>query len=167
MKVCIIGGTGTLSTPLTQLLSNDEQCEVTLINRGQNLDKIDADKVNVLVSDINDETKITDFLKNKHFDVVLNFINYLPEDIKRDIKYFKNKTNQYIFISTNVVLNHKEHVYIDESVPVGNEVSAYGQNKLKCEEVLRNEKDFPYTIVRPSHTYSDHRFPVSDRKSVV
>ncbi len=164
MKVCIIGGTGTLSTPFTDLLIQDNSFEITMINRGTHKDKLNP-KIKLFISDINDEEKMTSFLEDKHYDVVINFINYRPEEIKRDIKYFKGKTNQYIFISTNVVLNHHEHVHIDENTPIGNRISEYGQEKARCEEVLKSEKDFPYTIVRPSHTYSDDRFPVTVKSS--
>lgn len=161
MKVCIIGGTGTLSTPITNILINNENIDCTLINRGKSLEKIDASKVTLWKTNINDKKKMMDYLENASFDVVINFINYHPDEVKRDIRYFKDKTKQYIFISTNVVLNHHEHCEISENTEIGNRISAYGQNKAACEKVLRDTKDFPYTIVRPSHTYSDDRFPVS------
>ena len=161
MKVCIIGGTGTLSTPLTKMLINNNNVELTLINRGSNLSKIGTEGYELWKTDINDQEKMTSFLEGREFDAVLNFINFFPEEIDRDIEYFKGKTDQYIFVSTNVVLNHLENVEIDEQTEVGNRFSKYGQNKAKCEKVLENTTDFNYTIIRPSHTYSDDRFPVS------
>ncbi|NLW15850.1 MAG: NAD-dependent epimerase/dehydratase family protein [Erysipelothrix sp.] len=161
MKVLIIGGTGTLSYPLTKLIIANTDMELTLINRGNNLKDIPLDKVNLFKSNINDKDAIETFMKDKHFDVVINFINFYPQEVTRDIQYFKGKCDQYIFISTNVVLNHEAYVNIDETVTVGNRMSLYGQNKALCEKVLHDSKDFPYTIVRPSHTYSESRFPVS------
>lgn len=165
MKVCIIGGTGTISTPITKLLMEDDSVNLTLVNRGHSLEKLDTSKITLWISDINDKEKMETYLKDAHFDVVINFINFMPEDIERDIKYFKDKTDQYIFISTNVVLNHHEYVLIDETTPIGNRISQYGQNKAACEAILKAHPDFPYTIVRPSHTYSDDRFPVSIKGS--
>ena len=40
-------------------------------------------------------------------------------------------------------------------------MSVYGQEKAMCERVFMEESDFPVTIVRPSHTFSKDRFPVS------
>lgn len=161
MRICIIGGTGTLSTPITKLLSENKENHCVLINRGKNLAKIDQTKVEVWCGDINDEILMQDYLENQSFDVVINFINYTPDQIERDIRYFKHKTKQYIFISTNVVLNHVRHCVVDETMEVGNPTSVYGQQKALCEARLIKEEDFPYTIIRPSHTYSDDRFPVS------
>lgn len=161
MKVCIIGGTGTLSTPLTKILIANDNVDLTVINRGNNLSKIGTEGYTHWVADISNEKLMTDLLEGASFDVVLNFVNYLPEEVERDIRYFSGKTKQYIFISTNVVLNHHDHVEIFETTEVGNRISVYGQNKAKCEAVLEAHPEFTYTIVRPSHTYSDDRLPIA------
>lgn len=158
MKVLIIGGTGTISSPITRLLSQDETVELTLLNRGS---KPAPKGVKHIKADINDEATIKDLLKKCFYDVVINFIVYDPEEAKRDVRLFTGKTNQYIFVSTNVVLNHHEHCVIDETVPRGNRISLYGQAKASCERVYLDAIEFPVTIVRPSHTYSNDRFPVA------
>jgi nucleoside-diphosphate-sugar epimerase len=51
---------------------------------------------------------------------------------------------------------------ITESTPVGNPYWIYARNKIACEGVLGRawEADgFPYTVVRPSHTYDDGWIP--------
>lgn len=161
MKVCIIGGTGTLSLPLAKLLMDDQSVELTVINRGSHIEKLGSEGYRFWKVDINDRVLMSQYLEQESFDAVINFINYEPESIERDISYFKGKTKQYIFISTNVVLNHQDNVEIMESTEVGNRISNYGQNKAKCEAVLTRSQNFNYTIIRPSHTYSDSRFPVA------
>ena len=45
-----------------------------------------------------------------------------------------------------------------------NPYSTYAQNKIACEEVLERagrEEGFPYTIIRPSHTYGATGMPVA------
>lgn len=158
MKVLIIGGTGTISSPITKLLSQDDTIELTLLNRGT---KPTPKGVKHIKADINDEAELMEVLKDQFYDVVINFIVYDPEEAKRDVRVFMGKTNQYIFVSTNVVLNHHEHCVIDETIPRGNRVSLYGQSKASCERVYLEANNFPVTIVRPSHTYSNDRFPVS------
>ncbi len=156
MKILIIGGTGTISTPITKLLS--KQHDVTVLNRGN---RTLNPTITQIIADINDEALVQDKLRDLSFDVVINFLIYTPEQAQRDVRLFKGKTNQYIFISTNVVLNHQDHVVIDEETSVGNDISVYGQNKAACEAIFKSQADFNLTIVRPSHTYSDDRFPVS------
>lgn len=151
-KVLIIGGTGTISYPITELLS--DSMDVTILNRGNK--KIDLD-VEVIIGDIYDEDLVIDGF----YDVVINFLVFDEKHARRNIELFKGKTNQFIFISTNVVLNHHEHCVINENTPIGNRVSVYGQDKAMCERVFMEESDFPVTIVRPSHTFSKDRFPVS------
>ena len=84
-------------------------------------------------------------------------------DAKRNVELFHGKTKQFIFISTVCVLDRSVSCNIDEKTPYGNEYSLYGQNKQACEEYFLEEyeKGFPVTIVRPTQTYSDSRYPLS------
>lgn len=159
-KVLIIGGTGTISSPIVRLLANQESVAVTLLNRGNRNTGIPAN-VQTLQGDMNDEMQIKDLIENLEFDVVINFIVFTPEQAKRDIRLFKGKTKQYILISTNAVLNHDLTCNVDETLEYGNSNSLYGQGKAAVERVFLGEPDFPITVVRPSQTYSEGRIPLS------
>ena len=88
----------------------------------------------------------------------------MPEHIERDIRLFKDKTCQYIFISSASVYQKPPlHPVITESTPLYNPYWDYSNNKILCEELLNRayrEHGFPMTIVRPSLTY-DKIFPVA------
>ena len=164
MTILLIGGTGTISTEITK------RCaalgwDVALLNRGKQNGRLPDDiRVRFLQADINDESSAAALLKDLHFDVVANFINYTPAQVERDIRLFKGKTGQYIFISSaSAYQKPPAHYYITESTPLVNPYWEYSRQKIACEDVLikaYRENAFPITIVRPSHTYDVFSLPV-------
>lgn len=163
MKVLMIGGTGTISSSITNSLSKREDVEVYLLNRGNKNSDL-PDNVKVLIGDINNEEKIKDLIKDYNFDVVCNFLIYSPEQAKSNIRLFRGKTKQFIFVSTAVVYNREKAVVLDEESEKYNSFSEYGRDKLACEEIFieaYNNEKFPITIVRPTQTYDDKRIPLS------
>jgi len=96
--------------------------------------------------------------------VVVNWIAFTPEDIRRDYELFKDKTDQYVFISSaSAYQKPLTHPVITESTPLKNPYWQYSRDKIACEELLNKlyrENDFPITIVRPSLTY-DTVIPVA------
>ena len=163
MKALLIGGTGTISMDITRRLAGMEEWEVTLLNRGNQRDNV-PEGVGLLQGDIFDEKAVAAALEGKTFDVVANFINFTPEQVQRDIRLFRGKTKQYMFISSASAYQKPLSSYlITESTPLANPYWDYSRNKIACEELLMREyreNGFPITIVRPSHTYSDRAIPV-------
>jgi hypothetical protein len=56
--------------------------------------------VNYLTQTSRNFEKVRRVLKDHHWDVVVNWIAYKPEDIERDMELFEGMTGQYIFISS-------------------------------------------------------------------
>jgi len=161
MKLLFIGGTGRISTAITKLCVKMGH-QVYLLNRGT---KGVIDGANHLQGDINDESHVAELIKPHTFDVVANFINYMPEQIERDIRLFAGRTGQYVFISsTSAYQKPLAHYKITESTPLANPYWQYARDKIACENRLMDEyreNGFPVTIVRPSHTYDRNVVPVS------
>ncbi|GAE94821.1 NAD-dependent epimerase/dehydratase [Gracilibacillus boraciitolerans JCM 21714] len=162
MKVLFIGGTGLISSAATKL-AVEQGIDLYLLTRGKR-DASVPKKATMIHVDINNREEMKALLKDKHFDVVVNWINFSPKDIERDIAYFSRKTNQYIFISTVATYQSPPAFYkLDESTPPqNNPVWDYAINKIASEERLMKEyrdHSFPITIVRPSHTYGDTTIP--------
>lgn len=163
MKILIIGGTGTISTPITNALAKHTHNEVYVLNRGHHNERLHPNII-PLVGDIHDKEAIASLIKEMTFDTVINFILFTPAQAYDNIALFKGKTKQFIFISTVVTYNHDGAVCFNEDHPLGNRYSHYGQGKQACEEIFRKayqEQGFPITIVRPSQTYSNDRIPLS------
>lgn len=154
MKVLFIGGTGNISTEVSRLCV-ESGIDLYLLNRGKRSNKIEGTKS--IVADISDFDSCKDLLSEHEWDAVVNWIAFTSSDIKRDIKLFSGKTNQYVFISSASIYQKPPNTpFITESTPIKNPYWQYSRNKIECEEILieawRNS-EFPVTIVRPSHTY--------------
>lgn len=165
MNVLMIGGTGTISTPITDALTKNKDINLYVLNRGN---KPLLDGAHQLIGDFNDEVMMKEISDKYNFDIVCNFIIFKPEQAYAQLNIFKGKIKQYIFISTVATYNHETAICINEDHEQNNQYSEYGRIKTKCEEIFLEayKKDgFPITIVRPSQTYSNDRIPLSVKGS--
>lgn len=162
MKILMIGGTGTISMAITRLLAEKGQ-DVYLLNRGTRSDEL-PEGVKVIEADINDETATAAKLEGMSFDSVCEFIGFVPAQLERDYRLFRDKTKQFIFISSaSAYQKPLADCVITESTPLANPYWEYSRNKIACEEYLMKlyrEDGFPITIVRPSHTYDERSVPL-------
>ena len=162
MRALFIGGTGIISMAITkQFLAQGH--ELFLLNRGHRDVELSG-HVTYLTADIYDEAAVATLIQDLEFDVVAQFIAFEPAHIERDYRLFKDKTKQYIFISSaSAYQKPLSHHVITESTPLANPYWGYSRNKIACEELLLSlyrEAGFPVTIVRPSHTYDERHLPV-------
>lgn len=163
MRILIIGGTGTISSAITRQLAASGQ-DLWLLNRGTRKQEVPAG-VKQIVADISNEEEVERLLGDMQFDAVCEFIGFVPEQVERDIRLFKGRTRQYVYISSASAYNKpaSNHV-INEGTTLANPYWEYSRNKIACEELLMREyreNAFPVTIVRPSHTYCERSVPVS------
>jgi nucleoside-diphosphate-sugar epimerase len=156
MKILVIGGTGLISTAVVEeALQRD--LDVYILNRGHKALTF-SKEVKQLVADIHDHGKVKEVLKDHIFDVIIDFIAFTVDHVKRDYELFKDKTTQYIFISSaSAYQKPLPKLPITEDIPLDNPYWQYSQNKKHCETYLLNLHDpnFKVTIIRPSHTYND------------
>lgn len=162
MKVLFIGGTGIISSGCVQL-AVERQMDLTVFNRGATSIRPLPPQVKVIHGDIRDTSQAATLLSELTFDVVVDFISYTTDQLAQSISLFENKVSQYVFISS-VAAYHKPALQlpITESAPLYNPWWEYAQNKIACEEFLVNkyrQTKFPFTIVRPAHTYDRTMIP--------
>lgn len=162
MKVLFIGGTGIISSSISKKLL-ESGCELYLINRG-NRNQILPSGVNEIKVDINNEEEVAAKIKGLEFDVVADFIAFVPAQLERDYRLFKGKTKQFMYISSASAYQKPLSDYrINEGTPLSNPYWEYSRNKIACEEYLMKlyrEEKFPITIIRPSHTYDERSVPL-------
>ena len=163
MRILIIGGTGTISSAITRQLAASGQ-DLWLLNRGTRKQEVPAGVMQI-VADISNEEEVKRLLGDMQFDAVCEFIGFVPEQVERDIRLFKGRTRQYVYISSASAYNKpaSNHV-INEGTTLANPYWEYSRNKIACEELLMKESRenaFPVTIVRPSHTYCERSVPLS------
>ena len=161
MKILLIGGTGTISTAISELLLKQGH-EVYLLNRGTRAGILQGARR--LTADANDEEAVSRLISGMKFDAVADFIAFAPPQVERDFRLFRGRTRQYLCISSASAYQKPLADYrITESTPLANPYWEYSRNKIACEEFLMKqyrENGFPVTIVRPSHTYDERSIPL-------
>lgn len=161
LRVLFIGGTGQISSAIVRKLAKDKDYEVWLLNRGNHEA---PEGVHQIIADVNDEAKVSEAVKDYRFDTVCEFIGFTPDQVERDYNLFKEKTRQYIYISSASAYHKPAAGYvITEGTALANPHWQYSRDKIACEEFLMKkyrEEGFPVTIVRPSHTYDEKHIPL-------
>lgn len=160
MKLLLIGGTGVLSSSVVNEAVK-QGFDITIVNRGKKRNSI-PQNVTLIKADYRNETLMKSKLQGMHFDTVIDFICYNPNQIEYSIKLLHHVADQYVFISTTCVYNTKiPGIKNEDSEKVLKEWD-YSVNKWKCECYLQEQSKilgFNYTIVRPCITYDDTRIP--------
>lgn len=164
MKVLFIGGSGVISTACSNRVLQ-RNYELTLVNRSLSKKGEIEPGARVFVCDVHkDPAKLKEILGDEQFDVVVDWVAFTPEHVERDIRLFSGRTKQFFFISSASVYQKPPKNYIiTEDTPIENPYWRYAQDKIACEKRLMkeyNERGFPVTIIRPSHTYGVSQIPM-------
>lgn len=164
MKVLFIGGTGLISEAVSKL-TLERGHELYLFNRGKR-DSFVPKGARVITGDIRDPQSAAAAMEGHRFDVVVDWIAFTPEHVSVDIELFRNRTKQFIFISSASAYQKPPQHYIitEAATPLENKYWQYSRDKIACEKLLLEEQaasGFPVTIVRPSFTYGDTMIPAA------
>jgi nucleoside-diphosphate-sugar epimerase len=163
MKILFIGGTGIISSACSELALARGH-ELFLLNRSGSKKIGVPPGASVLQGDVHtEEERLAALLADHHFDAVVDYIAFHPNDIERDLRLFRGKTDQFVFISSASAYQKPVQSYlITEETPLENPYWDYSRNKIACENRLMlayKEEGFPVTIIRPSHTYGPAQIP--------
>ena len=169
MKVLFIGGTGIISSACSRV-AVEAGLQLYHLRRGKTGRPVPLG-IKILEGDIRDKASAVAALGTQKFDVVVEFIAFLPEHIAFDLELFRGRTGQFVFISSaSAYQTPPLSLPVTESTPLDNPFWAYSRDKIACEEALlaafRRDK-FPFTVVRPSHTYDRTLFPFHGGYTVV
>lgn len=159
MKILILGGSGILSTDFTKK-ALDQGDNVYLLNRGRRTKFID-ERCNLIIADLRNESaeEIREKIAITDYDVVVDFLSFNIEQMKKTLAIIEGKYKQYIFISTATVYKKdNEDEIITEQTEIGNDKWGYAYNKSLCENYLK-DSTVNYTIIRPYVTYGKSRIP--------
>jgi nucleoside-diphosphate-sugar epimerase len=170
LRVLFVGGTGTISSACVER-AIELGLDVTILNRGVNTSWPPHQEAKLLTADIRDADAMREALRGREFDVVVDFIAFLPEHVRADLALFAGNTGQYVFISSaSAYQTPPARLPVIESTPLRNPEWQYSRDKIACEDELvraYRETGFPATIVRPSHTYARTSVPlIGDRTAL-
>lgn len=165
MKFLFIGGTGLISSACSDLALARGH-ELHILNRSVSTKYPLPDGATLLEADVHaDEAHLAELLAGHRFDAVVDYIAFTAEDIQRDLRLFRDRTDQFVFISSASAYQKPVHNYlITEETPLENPFWDYARNKIACENLLMEEyreNRFPVTIIRPSHTYGPTQIPLA------
>ena len=161
MKVLFIGGTGNISSACTKR-ALDKGMEVFHLNRGNRVSPWGS-MVRTLKADARDPDSVRSAIAGMHFDSIVQFLAFNPDHIALDLDALDGKTDQYVFISScSAYKKDLLNPVVSESCALENPYWEYSRQKIASEKLLAEEasrRSFPYTIVRPSHTYDNGWIP--------
>lgn len=163
VKILFIGGTGIISSACAELAISRGH-ELFILNRSASTKYPFPEGATLLKGDIHaDEAHLASLTADHHFDAVVDYIAFTTQDIERNLRLFRGKTDQFVFISSASAYQKPVKNYlITEETPLENPYWEYSRNKIACEDLLMKEyreNGFPATIIRPSHTYGHSQIP--------
>lgn len=164
VKVLYIGGTGTISASCVAE-SVRQGMDVHVLNRGRTAARRPLpDGVRAITVDATEPAQMRHALAGAAYDCVVDFLSFTARDAEAAVDLLTGHIGQYVHISSASVY-HKpvRRVPFVESTARHNPFLRYARDKIAAENVLRqayDERGFPVTIVRPSHTYDDAHPPM-------
>ncbi|MGH2958823.1 MAG: NAD-dependent epimerase/dehydratase family protein [Solirubrobacterales bacterium] len=162
MRILFVGGTGLISSACS-IAAQAAGHELWLVTRGRSDLPASVPEDHVITADATNAEELRSALKDRSWDVVVQWIAFTPDQVVEDLETFAD-AGQYIFISSASVYEKPPSSWlITEQTPTVNPFWDYSQNKIACEEVLRGAHGatgFPMTIVRPTLTYGLSQIPV-------
>ncbi|HEX4789822.1 MAG TPA: NAD-dependent epimerase/dehydratase family protein [Actinospica sp.] len=161
-KILFLGGAGMIGSAAAAEAVR-QGADVTIVTRSEPSRTV-APGVRALRADVRDAAQLRGVLGGAEFDAVVNWVGYVPDDVRDHPALFTGFTDQYVYISTcSVFARPVPRLPITESSPRRQPVFGYARDKLACELLLEDAyrgTDFPLTIVRPFHTYDRTVIPV-------
>jgi len=152
MKICIVGGTGNISSAFVRLLVQKGHA-VTCYNRGAKAPAIARTKT--ILGDRKDRAAFESTLQTQKFDAAIDMICFNRQDAESSLRAFRG-VQHFVFCSTVCVYGVQyDWLPASEDHPL-RPVTPYGTNKAEAEKVFLEAyyKDgFPVTIIRPSTTF--------------
>lgn len=170
MRYLFIGGTGNISSAVSPLVI-ERGHDLTLVTRGTSAKAHIPAGARSIVADVHETESFrrairADVAANGEYDAVVQWVGFDPDHVSDDIATFAGITRQYVFISSASAYETPPGFYItrEERTPLTNPFWQYSRDKAEAERRLRiahDETGFPFTVVRPSHTYGYSDLPAA------
>jgi nucleoside-diphosphate-sugar epimerase len=161
LRLLFLGGTGTISTACVRAAVAAGH-DVTVLNRGRSDRPLPGD-VRTVIGDVRDADSIRAAMGDDRYDVVLDFLSFVPAHVETVLSAVEGRTGQYVFISSaSASEKPPRSLPVTESTPLRNPFWQYSRDKIACEDLLvaaHRDRALPVTIVRPSHTYDERSIP--------
>jgi nucleoside-diphosphate-sugar epimerase len=157
MKVLMIGGTGLISTEISnRLLAGDD--DLTVYNRGVTKSRLISEPKTIR-GDRKDHSRFEEVVrKSGPWDCIIDINCSDPADAESMYRAARGVATQVIFCSTtNVYPKPAARYPVNEDEPLGAKFKN-GLDKALCEAIhfgAHQRGDYNATVLRPAHTYGD------------
>lgn len=152
MRICIVGGTGNISTSIVSLLVKQGH-EVTIFNRGEH--RIAPKGVRLIRGDRQQKEQFETRMQEEKFDVAIDMICFTAEEAQSSLRAFRG-VKQFVMTSTVCTYGiDYDWLPVTEDHPL-RPITDYGRNKVAADAVFMEayfREGFPVTIIKPSTTY--------------
>lgn len=160
MKILVLGGTGAMGVHLVEKLAKQNHV-VNVTSRSRSGQQ---GNITYLTGDAKDDMFLTTLL-SQHWDSIVDFMVYSTAQFEDRYKRLLNATEHYFFISSSRVYANSSEP-LTESSPRLIDVSEdkqylatdeYALTKARQENILFQDKQKNWTIIRPYITYDTER----------
>lgn len=152
MKVCVVGGTGNISTSIVRLLL-ERGHEVVCFNRGRSGEPVEGART--IQGDRQDRAAFEKAMQAEHFDAAIDMICYTKQDAESSIRAFHG-VEHLVHCSTVCTYGVRyDWLPATEDHPL-RPITDYGRNKAAADAAYMAAffaEGFPVTIIKPSTTY--------------
>jgi nucleoside-diphosphate-sugar epimerase len=152
MRICVIGGTGNISTSIVKLLLALGH-EVTCFNRG--LSGNVPEGADFIRGDRRDHVAFERTMQAKRFDAAIDMLCFNRDDAASSVRAFPQVRH---FVQCSTVCTYgtaHDWMPVTEDHPL-RPTTAYGRHKVLADDVFLeayHRQRFPVTILKPSTTY--------------
>ncbi len=152
MRVCVIGGSGNISTSIVRVLLSLGH-EVTCFIRGKS--RTIPNGARLLQGDRMDRAAFEKKIQAERFDAAIDMICFTREDAESSVRAFRGVQH---FIQCSTVCTYGidlDWMPVTEDHPL-RPITDYGRNKVAADRVFLEawyRESFPVTILKPSTTY--------------
>ena len=152
MKICVVGGTGNISSGIVNVLLEHNH-EVVCFNRG--IRGRLPDGVRLIKGDRLNSKDFEDKIKSENFDAAIDMLCFNAQQAKSSIRAFKN-VKHFVMCSTVGTYGNKYNLFpTDENHPI-HPADGYSHNKAEADSVFMDayeKNNFPVTIIKSSTVY--------------
>jgi nucleoside-diphosphate-sugar epimerase len=152
MKVCVVGGTGNISTSIVRKLLELGH-EVVCYNRGQSGPAPEG--AEVVVGDRSDRYSFERTLQDRKFDWAIDMICFNRAEAESSLRAFRGVEH---FVQCSTVCTYGidyDWLPVSEDHPL-RPITDYGRGKVEADKVFLEahlREGFPVTLIKPSTTY--------------
>lgn len=162
MRILLIGGTGAMGAPLTEILGKNKEHEVLITSRKFRVSKYN--NIDYIKGNAHEVSFLSKILEER-FDVIIDFMKYEDNEFQSRLELLLKRTGQYIFISSCRVFSNNSKVISESSDKLLDTIDdeyfltsdEYSLSKARQEEILKESQYHNWTIVRPYITYNNNR----------